>query len=296
MAYAVVGFASLSVGDAVVKSMAGEWPPHAIAALRFVIGAIGLSLILWRKEGAAAFRPKNPWLQVGRGICLAMATVCFFSAIHLMPFADAMAIAFLAPVLTQILAGAILGEKVRRSVWAVSLVALAGVAIILRPNIAEFGLAAFLPLVSATFFALMVVANRASAGQGSALSMQVFIALACAPFLTLIAFGLDATGVPALTFGWPRWDIVARCAIVAVTATTAHWLAYIGTAKAGAAQVAPAIYVQMLMVIALGWIFFDERPDLPTLLGAGLIIAAGLYMWRDGLRVSPDAPVVRTGA
>ena len=77
---AVAGFTSLSVGDAIVKTMAGEWSPLAVAALRFTIGAIGLSLLLWRSEGASAFRPKRGWLQLARGYCLAGATLCFFSA------------------------------------------------------------------------------------------------------------------------------------------------------------------------------------------------------------------------
>nr|WP_255551938.1 DMT family transporter [Erythrobacter crassostrea] len=290
MAYAVAGFATLSVGDAVVKSMAGDWPPYAVAALRFAFGAIGLSVLLLKSEGVKAFKPTNPWLQVARGFCLAAASTCFFSAIYLMLLAEAMAIGFLAPVLTQLLAGPLLGEKVRPAVWGVSLVALTGVAVILRPNLAELGWAAFLPLISACFFALMMIANRASAGQGSALSMQVFIAGVCTPILIVLCLGIKATGVPELDFGWPSWDVVGRCAIVAVTASTAHWLAYIGTSKAGAAQVAPAIYVQILIAIVLGWWWFGDRPDLLTLGGAGLIIAAGLYLWRDGLNASK--PVV----
>lgn len=284
LAYAVAGFMCLSVGDAVVKSMADAWPAYAVAALRFSIGAIGLSFLLWRSEGRQAFVPTNPWLQIARGSCLSLATVCFFSAIYIMPLAEAMAIAFLSPVLTQLLAGAVLGEKVRPAVWLVSLVALAGVAIILRPNLALLGWAALLPLISAVFFSLLMITNRASAGQGSALSMQVFVAGVCAPILVLAALGAKVSGVPALDFGWPSWDVVARCAVVAVTASTAHWLAYVGTMKAGAGQVAPAIYVQMLVAIALGWWWFGDKPDLLTLAGAGLIIAAGLYLWRDGLR------------
>ena len=284
LAYAVAGFATLSVGDAVIKSMAGDWPPYAVAALRFTIGAIALSALLLRSEGLAGFRPSNPWLQVARGICLAFASLSFFSAIYIMPLAEAMAIAFLSPVLTQALAGPLLGEKVRPVAWAVSLVALTGVVIILRPNLALLGWGALLPLISACFFSLMMIANRASAGQGSALSMQVFIAVVSAPILILVAFGIKASGQPDLDFGWPSWDVVARCAVVAFTASTAHWLAYIGTAKAGAAQVAPAIYVQMVVAVILGWWWFDDRPDALTLLGAGLIISAGLFLWRDGLR------------
>lgn len=284
LAYAVTGFAVLSCGDAVVKSMAGEWPPYAVAALRFSIGALALSLLLLRSEGPKAFVPQNLWLQLARGICLALASVCFFSALFIMPMAEAMAIAFLAPILTQALSGPILGETVKPKVYAVSVVALAGVAMILRPNLSELGWAAFLPVASAFFFALMVIANRASAGQGSALSMQVFIAAAAAPILIVISLGAKFSGVEALDFGWPSWNVVARCAVVAVTASTAHWLAYIGTSRAGASQVAPAIYVQMLVVVILGWVFFNEVPDLLTLIGAGLIIASGLYLWRDGLK------------
>lgn len=284
LAYAVIGFAVLSVGDAVVKSMAEDWPAHAVAALRFTIGALALSALLYKNEGPRAFVPQNLWLQIGRGACLALASFCFFWGIYLMPLAEAMAIAFLAPVLTQILAGLLLGETVRARVWAVTSISLIGVAIILRPNLALLGWAALLPLISAVFFALLMVANRASAGQGSALSMQVFIAGFCAPILIVAAGLANMSGVEALEFGWPSWDVVARCALVAVTASTAHWFAYIGTTKAGAAQVAPAIYVQMLVAVILGWIWFDDVPDFYTLLGAGLIIAAGLYLWRDGLR------------
>ncbi|MDY7097602.1 MAG: DMT family transporter [Pseudomonadota bacterium] len=285
--YAVAGFVLLSIGDAVIKSMADDWPAVAVAALRFSIGALGLSVILWRTEGATAFVPTNPWLQLARGICLAFASLAFFSAIYIMPLAEAMAIAFLAPILTQIFAGLLLGEKVPAKVYAVSLIALAGVAIILRPNLALLGWGAVLPLVSAVFFSLLMVSNRASAGQSSSLAAQVFVAGCAAPILVLGAIAANFSGFEQLDFGWPDWDVVARCALVAVTASTAHWLAYIGTSKAGAAKVAPAIYVQIVVASLLGWLFFDNTPDIWTIIGAGLIIAAGLYLWRDGQKSAP---------
>ena len=288
VALAVLGFAILSSGDAVVKSMAGAWPAFAVAALRFTFGALALSLLLLRFEGPRAFVPQKPWLQVARGVCLAISSTCFFSAIYLMPLAEAMAIGFLSPVLTQVLAGVLLGERVRRAVWGASAVSLIGVAIILRPNLMVLGAAAFLPLVSAFFFALTMVANRASAGQGSALSMQVFIAGVCAPLLILVALGAKLSGLPALDLSW---DIVARCAVVAFTASTAHWLAYVGTMKAGAAQVAPAIYVQMLVAVLMGWWWFGDRPDVYTFAGGALIIGAGLYLWRDGVLQSRASAV-----
>ena len=235
LVFAVTGFAVLSIGDSVVKTMAGDWPAFAVAALRFGFGSLGLSVLLWFSEGPKAFVPTNWKLQVARGACLALATAGFFSAIYVMPLAEAMAIAFVAPVLTQALAGPLLGERVKPKVYIISLVALAGVAIILRPNLAELGWTAFLPLFSATFFALLMIANRASAGQSSSLAAQFFVAGFCTPILLVGAVAAKWSGVNALDFGWPSWDVVARCGLVAITATSAHWLVYIGTARAGAA-------------------------------------------------------------
>ena len=215
-----------------------------------------------------------------------------FSAIYIMPLAEAMAIGFLSPILVQVFAGIFLKERVSARVYGLSLVALAGVAIILRPNLALLGWAALLPLVSAVFFATLMVLNRVSAGQGSALSAQVFVAAGSAPILILASLAAKLSGIPELDFTWPTLDTVLRCAFVALTASTAHWLAYIGTAKAGAARAAPAIYVQMLVAVTLGWIFFGDVPDIWTLLGAALIIIAGLFVWREGMLEARKAAVM----
>lgn len=85
-----------------------------------------------------------------------------------MPLAEAMAIGFLAPILTQILVCLILGQRVLRRIHGISLVALCGVAIILQLNLVVLVWAAILPLVSLIFFALLMVVNRANAGQCNA--------------------------------------------------------------------------------------------------------------------------------
>ncbi len=278
---AMTGFASLSVGDAVIKTMAGEWSPLAVGALRFTIGAVALSILLYHKEGAQGFRPSHPWLQLGRGFCLAAASLCFFCAIFLMPLASAMALAFVAPVLVALFSGPLLGEKVKLPTIIASAIALCGVVLVLRPNVAVLGLAAFLPLASAFFFSLMIIANRASGGQGSALSMQAFMALVAAPLLIVATAVGHYSGMPSLAVTMPDWSVLARCMIVAATASTAHWLVYLGTTKAGAATIAPTTYVQMLVAITLGWWWFDDAPDAITLTGAGIIIGAGLVLWRS---------------
>ena len=288
---ALAGFALLSCGDAVIKSIAGQWSPIAVAALRFSIGAAGLSAILLIREGPAAFRPSRPWLQIARGVCMAGATLCFFSAIFVMPLAEAMSISFVAPVLTALLSGPLLGERVRPLVWAASLIAFAGVVLILRPNFVELGLVALLPLASAAFFSLTVIANRAAVGQGSALSMQVFLACIAAPVLIAAAMVGHASGLDALALTPISWTVPARCTLVAASASFAHWLIFRGTMRAGAATIAPMTYIQLPVAGTLGWLFFGDRPDSMTLLGAAVIIAAGVLLWSQ----TPRTPAIASG-
>jgi drug/metabolite transporter (DMT)-like permease len=281
--YGLAGFALLSVGDAVVKSMAGQWPASAIAALRYTLGVSGLGVALALAEGRAGFAFPQARFQVLRGTAVAMATVAFFSALALMPLATATAILFTAPMLTALLAALLLGEPLRRETWIASIVAFAGVLIVLRPNVTTLGVVALLPLVAATGNALMVIGNRAVAGHGSALAMQFTGAVIAAPILITVTMLGAWSGFPPLALHWPSLAVVGKCVFIACSATTAHTLIYLATTRAGAAMVAPMTYVQLLVATAIGWGVFREPPDALTLAGAAVIVGSGIYFWRSSL-------------
>ena len=119
--------------------------------------------------------------------------------------------------------------------------------------------------------------------------MQAFIATAAMPWLLLAMLGGHLSGVDELRVTMPDWTVIARCAVVAVTASAGHWLTYLGTMRAGAATIAPTTYIQMLVATFLGWWWFGDIPDLATLAGGGIIIAAGLLLWRSTPAARPAA-------
>jgi drug/metabolite transporter (DMT)-like permease len=287
LALALAGFALLSVGDAVIKTIAGAWAPTAVAATRYVIGVCALAMLVALKQGRAGFALPHPGLQLLRGGGVALATVGFFSAIFLMPLASATAITFTSPMVTALLAAVFLNEPARRQTWLATLVAFGGVLIVLRPNFGTLGVAAFLPVCSAFGMSLLMIGNRASVGRASPLSLQFFVAVVAAPLLVLATVIGAASGIDRLAVGVPDWTVIARCAVVAMSASTAHYLIYLGTTKAGAASIAPMTYVQLLVATTMGWILFGDRPDGITLLGAAVIIGAGLYLWHSGRMPEP---------
>jgi drug/metabolite transporter (DMT)-like permease len=279
--FALCGFALLSCGDAIIKSIAGAWPGTAVAALRYSVGAAGLGLLLLVKEGRQAFAMPHPKMQMMRGFAVASATICFFSSLFLMPLAEATAIGFTSPMITALLGAIILKERTGTATWIASLIAFGGVLLIMRPNVAELGWVAFLPLAAALSMALLMIGNRAVAGGGSAMLMQFLVASVAVPFVVGAAVAGHFSGVDALVVGMPDWTIIARCCIVAVTASFAHWLIFMGTTRASAAEIAPMTYVQLLIAMALGIILFGDWPDVTSLVGSAIIIGSGLFLWHQ---------------
>ena len=277
---ALTGFSILSVGDAIVKTMAGEWPAPAVSALRYSFGAIGLAAAVALIHGRRGFVFPRPWVQLGRGAAVSLATICFFLGVMAMPLADATAIQFTSPILTAFLSGLVLRERVPRAAWLAILLAFAGVLIVLRPNVTEFGGAAFYPLGAAFGMAWLIILNRKSAGDAPALVMQFVLALVAAPLLVAAASLLSLTAGEGFEIGWPSAEVVLKCATVAFTATVGHLLIYTATVRASAAAVSPMTYVQLLVATGLGWAWFGDAPDLTTYAGAALIIAGGLWLWR----------------
>ncbi len=279
--FALCGFALLSCGDAVIKSIAGAWPGTAVAALRYSLAAGGLGVVLFLKEGRAGFVFPRPAIQLLRGAAVAAATILFFSSIFLMPLAEATAIGFTTPMITAILSAILLKERTRPLTWLASVAAFAGVLMILRPNVAESGIVAFMPLAAAACMAMMMMGNRAVATAGSPLLMQFIVSSVAVPFVVGAALVGHLSGFEPLKVGPPDWTIVAKCAVVAVSATIAHMLIFMGTMRASAAEIAPMTYVQLLIAMALGIAIFGDWPDLTSLFGSAIIIGAGLFLWHQ---------------
>lgn len=278
---ALAGFSVLSVGDAVVKTMAGEWAGSAIAALRYVFGAVGLTILVAARYGRAGFVFPRPGLQFARGAAVAVATCGFFLGVMVMPLADATAIVFTSPVWTVALSMLLLRERAPEGTAISILLAVAGMLLILQPNILAFGAEASLPLIGAMGMAALIMLNRQVAGLAPVLVMQWLVAVTAVPVLIALAIAGHASGIASFAIGMPDWTVVARCAVVAVAATTGHWLIFRATELATAATVAPMTYVQLLIASAAGVLLFGDIPTPAMTGGAALIILGGLWLWRS---------------
>jgi drug/metabolite transporter (DMT)-like permease len=285
--WALAGFCTLSIGDAIVKGMPGAWPAPAMVLTRYVVSTLVLGAMLAWNEGPGALRPPTERLHWVRGVAISFSAIGMFMAVWLMPLAEATTIAFTQPMITAVLGIVLLGEVSRRASWVATLIAFVGVVIVLRPGFEQAGWGALLPLMAATGMAVTIIANRAVQGRASVLAMQYYMSVTAMIFLAFVVLAGHVSGIERFEMFWPHWSVVARCAFIGISASFAQWFIFMGTVRAGAGTVSPMTYGQLLVAVVLGWLFFGDRPDAMVLLGAAVIISAGLYLWHASCTRSP---------
>ncbi len=295
-----------SINDVLIKFLSDGYALHQVVLLRSVIGLLVIALlILPFAGGLSALLTKRLGMHVLRGLCVVTANMTFFLGLAAMELATAVAIFFVSPLVITVFSVIFLGETVGPRRWGAIIVGFAGVLIILRPGSDAFQLASLLPLVAAVAYAGIHMITRKIGGTESAATMAVYIQLTFIAVCVLIGllvgdgrFGEQAD--PSLRFllrAW-EWPVVADYWIFAVLGFgvgVAGFLISQAYRVAEAAFVAPFEYLAMPLAVLWGYVVFAEVPDRLTLVGAALILGAGLFsLWRE-TRVAdvPAAPRTR---
>ncbi len=238
-----------------------------------------LALLAFRREISAAVRTANPLGHIIRGTIGVCAMTLTFSALARIPLADATAIGFTAPLVTVIFAAIFLRETVQLYRWAAVLVGLGGVVVMLWPHFEggfetrERALGAIFALMAAVCTAsAMVQIRRLTATETTPAIVFYFQALA------------SLAGLATAAWGWtlPSAGDAALLLTIGILGGIGQILLTESYRYAPASLVAPFTYSAMLWAVLLGFILFAETPPLLVLVGAGIVITAGMFViWRE---------------
>lgn len=284
---ALLAFAVYASHDVIVKLMGASYSPFQLIFFSVLFSFPLALLILMRDKTPGTLLPVHPWWVTFRTLAALLTGISAFYAFTLLPLAQVYAILFASPLLITIMAIPVLGEKVRLRRWLAVLVGLAGVIVVLRPGGTELGLGHAAALLAAFGSAFASVVLRKIGAEERPVVIMLypmvgnFILMACA-----LPFVYEPVPVEHLgLFG-----------LIALLGTVGG-LIIIAAYKAGEAViVAPMQYSQILWATFFGALFFDEIPDGPTVIGAAIIIASGLYIVLRESRSgrSDNTPVLRT--
>ena len=259
-------FLDASAKYLVVSGMAAPF----VSWMRFAVHVV-LVLILFRGwSNPAMFRTKSLPLQVLRGVFLFGSTFFNFLALNTLQLAQTTSIYFFAPMIITALAGPLLGEWAGWRRWAAIFAGFAGVLVITRPGFATFEIGHLYALSSTISYCLYVIMTRRMSATETAESLIFYSALA--PVVLMLPVVPFTASLPQ---GGLQWLLLL---LLGVFGGLGHWLLIQAYKRASTTALAPYPYLQMVWMIALGFLIFDQLPDGWTLGGAAIIVMSGLYI------------------
>jgi drug/metabolite transporter (DMT)-like permease len=258
----------LGLSDVTAKYLSSSLPSIEITWIRFLVFALIMTPAMIPGSPLYAMKTDRRTLHFMRGATVLGSSLFFITGLSFLPIAEASATGFVAPLFVTALSIVFLNEVVGLRRWIATGVGLFGVLVILRPGTSAFHVAAFFPLVSALCWACTLIMTRMLSGTERAITTMTYSSIAGVLILSAL--------VP---FVWvtPTWQAVAFGVFIGIASTAGQWIVVLAFRYADASVLAPFSYTQLLWVSLLGFFVFGEIPDRWTIVGAGFIVASGLY-------------------
>lgn len=281
---ATLGIAAFSIMDAVMKGLSLQIGAYNALLWRTMAGAVIGGAIFFARR---SLWPRRDVMRVHliRGILSAFMAILFFWGLARVPLAQAIALAFVAPLIALYLAAILLKEQIERRAILASLLGFGGVLVIFGGQAkADLGPEAFRGsiaiLASAALYAYNIILMRRQALLAKPIEIAFFMSLIMTScFLVAAPLLAEIPGPEHLP------GIVGAALLAFVSLMLLSW-AY---ARAEAQHLAPVEYTSFIWAAILGFLFFGERVQPLTLAGATMIVAACLVA--ASRRPPPDPDV-----
>jgi len=265
------------------KHLTDTYPIPVLVFFRSFFALLACALLVARTGGRAFPKARRPEALMLRALVWLAMLYCSFAAYHLLPVPDAATIGFSAPIFVAALAAGALGERMSLGCWMAVAVGFLGVVVTLRPGGDLLHLGSLAALGNAVLYALGAVMVRALSRSESSATIVLYCCL--------VTTAVSALLLPAFWKAPTLSDLALLC-LLGMLGAAAQYLATEAFRHAPASLVAPFTYSGLIWALLLGYLIWGERPDGLGMLGAGLIVAAGLYLLSAGgaARVARAAP------
>src|SRR5579859_8116040 len=285
IALMLLGVFMFSFGDALGKYLVSTYAVGQLLWLRACAALLVLSPLIWRQR-EKFFQIERPGLQAVRILLSTLEVAAFFLATVYLPLADVTTYYLACPIFVTALSGLVLRERVGWRRWSAILIGFCGVLIALRPSAQTISWPAMIALGGSLSFSLLLLITRS-------LRATPDIVMATSQFV-----GTFLLGALMSPFGWvtPSAGSLALFAAAGCISVTALICVNRSLKLAPASVVVPYQYSMIVWAVTFGVIVFGDVPRPATIVGAAIIIGAGLYIFlrertlgRDEMAVNPPA-------
>jgi drug/metabolite transporter (DMT)-like permease len=269
IAMMLLGILMFSLNDVMGKWLVSTYSVGQVLLIRSAAALVILLPFLWQGGWRALVDVERPGMQFMRVLLSSIEVYAFYFAVVYLPLADVMTYWLAAPIYVAAMSPFLLGEKVGWRRWTAILIGFVGVIVALEPSAATLTAPALISIFGSFCFAFMMLSGRALRGT---------------PDMTLVFWQMVGAGLLGLVtapVGWVTptgFDFSLLCLLGGV-AMFAHVCVNRAMKLADAATVAPFQYTLLLWAVVFGWLVFGDVPRGAMLIGAAIIVAAGLFIF-----------------
>jgi drug/metabolite transporter (DMT)-like permease len=269
IAVMLLGILLFSLNDVMGKWLVATYSVGQVLLIRSVAALVILAPFLWRGGLRPLLNVERPGMQVLRVALSSVEVYAFYFAVIYLPLADVMTYWLAAPIYVAALSPFLLGEKVGWRRWTAIFIGFVGVLVALQPSAATLTAPALISIAGSFAFAFMMLSARA---------------LRATPDKTLVFWQIVGAGLLGLVtapLGWVTPDTfdLSLLALLGVVAMLAHVCVNRAFKLADAAIIAPFNYTLLLWAVVFGWLVFGDIPRLSIVVGAAIIVGAGIFIF-----------------
>ncbi len=259
-----------SLMDGLIKWTGASYPITELLFFRCVFALIPIGLMLWKAGGISTLKTEHPLKHLFRGAIGMLAMYCVFTSFIKLPMAEVVAILFVAPLLTSLMAIPILGEKIGLHRTIAILLGFSGVLIIVQPGADILSTNAIYPILAACLMscAMLTVRVLGRTDHGSSISFYFTI------------FGIFVSSIAMQFEGWimPQGFDWVLLITIGVLGGSAQYFMTRSFAVTEVAVLSPFKYTALIWSAGLAFFFWNEIPSWKVWIGASIIVSSSLYM------------------
>ncbi len=253
--------------DTFAKKLSAEVSIVQITWTRYVVFT-AMALLLTTQMRGTSFRVRAPRMQIARGLCQVSSSLLFLLGIRDVGLAEATTIGFIGPILVTFLSIPLLGEKVDARRWCALAAGMLGVLVVLRPGSGTFHPEGLYRVASAMFWSMgVILTRRMTATERAETTMFWTAATGLAVLTAIIPFHFERPTGLQLSLSMAQ----------GVLSALGQWMVILSLRFTPVSTLAPYSYMSLLWMSIAGFLAFGVLPDQWTLVGAGIIVASGLY-------------------
>jgi len=278
-----------SVQDSIMKYIYSFVSLYEVYLIRTLVSFIIILLFLKITKKPVVFKTQYPLLTYCRVVLFFFGFSSFYISLTVLPLVTATALFFVTPFLITVFAKFFLKEQIGPRRWSAVIIGFIGVYVILNPDFDNFDYMSLTPILCAFCYSLSMIIIKITSEKDSVYT-QTFTFYIGAIIISVIFYFTFGDGQyntidhPASQFIFREWFVnlensILLMIITGFTASVAFLLLFSAYRIASPAALSPFEYSILIWSFLSGWFFFNEIPDLKTIIGMILIVCGGIYIF-----------------